>query len=39
MGCSRPGQEYGGICTFFFAQLVSAVSPIEEKVLPTINYK
>lgn len=30
---------YGGICTFFFAQLVSAVSPIEEKVLPTINYK
>lgn len=30
MGCCRPVWEYGGVCAFFFAQLVSADSPIEE---------
>ena len=38
MGCSRPGQEYGGVCAFFFTQLVSADSPIEEVVLSN-SYK
>lgn len=33
MGCRRPEREYGGVCAFFFAQLVSADSPIEEVVL------
>ena len=33
MGCRRPEREYGGVCAFFFTQLVSADSPIEEEVL------
>jgi hypothetical protein len=36
MGCSKPGQEYGGVCALYFAQLVSADSPIEEIVLTRI---
>ena len=38
MGCRRPEREYGGVCAFFFAQLVSADSPIEE-VVKSNSYK
>ena len=38
MGCRRPEREYGGVCAFFFTQLVSADSPIEE-VVKSNSYK
>ena len=38
MGCRRPEREYGEVCAFFFTQLVSADSPIEE-VVKSNSYK